>query len=74
MVKVLSMRVESIEGKRRNVVANLIADTTSEVDACGASGEGVVGLTADDTMVLGSLAICVDGQVGWLNSSGQWTW
>lgn len=74
MVKVLSMKVESIDGHNRNVVANLIADTVEEVESCGTSGTNVVGLTADDTMVLGTMAICVDGQIGWLGSNGKWSW
>ena len=74
MVKVTSMRVESINGHKRNVVVQLMADTKDEVIVLGNSGAGVEGLTADDTIVLGSMALCADGNLGMINSSGQWHW
>lgn len=74
MVKVLSMKIDSISGEKRSVVVNLVADTQDEVTACGTSGDGIVGLTADDTMAFGSMALCVDGSSGMLDSTGQWKW
>lgn len=73
MVKVYKMTVESTDGKHRNIVVELIADTMEEVEACGNSGENIVGLTANDTLVLGSVALCVNGKVALLSSTGQWT-
>ena len=72
MVKLLDLAIESIKDSKRNVRANLVADTKDEVIACGTSGANIVGLTADDTMVLGSMAICADGGFGILSSNGQW--
>lgn len=72
MVKVLKLKIENIENHKRTVVADIVADTKDEVIACGSSGANIVGLTADDTMVLGSMALCADGSFGMLNSSGQW--
>lgn len=74
MVKMLSMTVDSISNGKRFVLANIAADTKEEVNACGASGANIVGLTKDDSLVLGSMAICADGGFGILNSSGQWNW
>ena len=74
MVKVIGMTVESIQDGKRNVVVSLMADTQAEVTACGASGAHIAGLTADDTIVLGSTAFCVDGSFGMINSSGVWNW
>lgn len=74
MVKVKGLTVESMENGKRNVVVSLAADTSAEVDACGASGENVKGLNADDVIVLGSTALCADGSFGLINSSGQWNW
>jgi hypothetical protein len=74
MVKVSGLIVESIENGKRNVVVSLVADTKDEVNACGASGENVKGLNADDVIVLGSSALCADGNFGLISSNGQWNW
>ena len=72
MVKVLNLKVESIQDKTRVVVVDLVADTKEEVTACGTSGANVVGLSDHDIMVLGSMALCADGSFGMLDSAGQW--
>jgi hypothetical protein len=74
MVKVKGLTVESIKDGKRNVVVSLAADTKAEVDACGSSGENVLGLNATDVIVLGSTVLCADGSFGLINSSGQWSW
>lgn len=74
MVKVDSLTLESLENGKRKVMVQLVADTKEEVEACGSSGANVVGLTANDTMTLGSMALCADGSLGILNSQGQWNW
>ena len=72
MVKMLSMKIESIHDNKRNLVVDIVADTQAEVIACGNSGAGIFGLTENDTMVLGSMALCADGSFGILDSSGTW--
>jgi hypothetical protein len=72
MVKVLKLKVDGIENGKRLVVVDLVADTKDEVITCGTSGAKVVGLTADDTMVLGSMALCADGNFGMIDSAGEW--
>lgn len=74
MVKVTAITVESFEDSKRNVIVQLAADTKEEVEACGASGANIIGLNAEDNIVLGSLAMCADGNFGMINSSGQWNW
>lgn len=74
MVKMLSMSIERLDDGKRYVVANIVADTQDEVDACGNSGDGIFGLTPNDVMVLGSLALCADGSCGMIDSQGQWKW
>lgn len=74
MVKVTSLTVESIKDGVRNVVVSLSADTQAEVISCGASGENVVGLQPTDIIVLGSTALCTDGNFGMINSNGIWNW
>lgn len=74
MVKVLDLTVESISNGRRNVVVSLAADSSSEVDACGCVGTNIIGLTDKDDIVLGSTALCADGNFGMINSNGTWNW
>ena len=74
MVKVDSLTLERVDNDKRTVMVQLVADTKDEVIACGSSGANVVGLTENDTMTLGSMALCVDGSLGILNSQGQWNW
>ena len=74
MIKVDSLTLERVENGKRTVMVQLVADTKDEVIACGSSGANVVGLTANDTMTLGSMALCADGSLGMLDSNGQWNW
>lgn len=74
MIKVDSLIVEHIENGIRHVKAGLLADTKAEVVACGSSGANVRGLNPTDIMVLGSTAMCADGNYGMITSSGIWNW
>lgn len=74
MVKVQDLTVESIKDGRRNVLVSLFADTKAEVIACSSSGANVMGLNADDIIVLGSSAMCADGNFGLIDSNGNWNW
>ena len=74
MVKVDSLIVEKIENGVRYVKAGLIADTKSEVVACGSTGANIEGLNPTDNLVLGSTAMCADGNYGMINSNGNWNW
>lgn len=74
MVKVKGITVESIENGVRMVEVSLKADTKAEVDACGNSGAGVIGLMDSDVIVLGSTAMCADGNFGMITSTGTWNW
>ena len=74
MVKVQSIKIESITDDNKHIVASLIADTKEDVIACGTSGANIVGLTAEHILTLGSTAFCADSNFGILDSNGNWNW
>ena len=72
MIKATDSQFEKNENGQRQVLATLVADTSDEVIAHGASGEGILYLQPNDVMTFGSTCLCVDGKFGMLNSSGVW--
>ncbi len=74
MIKATNFSLENDkDGIGKTVRASLVADTSAEVTAQGTSGDGIIGLSKDDTLSFGSTCLCKNGDFGMLGSDGQWT-
>lgn len=73
MIKLEDCEVEGFnKDGTRNVKANLIADTSIEVEDIGTSAEKVIGLNKDDHLTMGSTCFTTEMEFGILNSAGNW--
>lgn len=56
----------------KTVKANLIADTSIEVEDIGTDGSSVSGLCKGDKLAMGSTCFTVEMEFGILDSTGNW--